>query len=208
MIRNIIWDVDGTLFDTYPAIDRAFQNALRDLGKSVVIQRIDSLVRIALSLCISSLADEYHLNEEEIGKKFSAYYDQTALEEQPPFPGVRQICEYICSIGGKNVIVTHRGQEGTAGLLAAHKMSAYFSGWITRNDGYPRKPDPTSFLAISKAHGLKPEETITIGDRDIDMQAGKNAGVFTCLFDPGREGGAADRVIHDFAELEAFIRSQ
>jgi phosphoglycolate phosphatase-like HAD superfamily hydrolase len=32
MFRNIIWDVDGTLFDTYPAIARAFQTALNDLG--------------------------------------------------------------------------------------------------------------------------------------------------------------------------------
>jgi phosphoglycolate phosphatase-like HAD superfamily hydrolase len=33
MFRNIIWDVDGTLFDTYPAIAKAFQVALNDLGK-------------------------------------------------------------------------------------------------------------------------------------------------------------------------------
>ncbi len=37
MIRNIIWDADGTLFDTYPAIASAFQAAMADLGAGCAI---------------------------------------------------------------------------------------------------------------------------------------------------------------------------
>ena len=208
MLRNIIWDVDGTLFDTYPAINTAIQHALRDLGKSVAIERIDSLSRISLNHCLSALADEYQVSVEEIDETFEAYYDRVTLQEQPPFPGVIQLCEYICSLGGKNVIVTHRGQAGTVELLAAHGMAAYFSGCVAREDGHPRKPDPAAFLAVMRAHALRPAETLTVGDRDIDILAGKAAGVFTCLFGPGNAGVAADLVIHDFEELYAFIQSR
>ncbi len=208
MLRNIIWDVDGTLFDTYPAIDRAFQHALHDLGKSVHLERIDALARVSLNRCVSALAEEYQVCAEDIGERFEAHYGRMTPEEQPPFPGVTPICEYIRAIGGKNVIVTHRGQAGVAALLATHRMAGYFSGCIAREAGYPRKPDPAAFLAIMQAHELRPADTLTVGDRAIDVLAGKAAGVFTCLFGSGDEEAGADLVIHDFDELYAFIQAE
>jgi phosphoglycolate phosphatase-like HAD superfamily hydrolase len=44
-IRNVVWDVDGTLFDTYPAISRAFRAALREFGQDASLGRIVALAR-------------------------------------------------------------------------------------------------------------------------------------------------------------------
>ena len=49
MFRNIIWDVDGTLFDTYPAIAKAFRAALNDAGKDAALDWIEELAKISLS---------------------------------------------------------------------------------------------------------------------------------------------------------------
>jgi len=208
MFRNIIWDVDGTLFDTYPAIAKAFQAALNDLGKEASLDWIEGLAKTSLSHCVTTLADKYHLNEEDIDQAFGAHYDRTRPEEQPPFPGVTTVCEYICTIGGKNVIVTHRGHEGTDELLAANKMTHYFAGCLARDDGYPKKPHPAAFEAILKTHNLQREETMTVGDRDIDVLAGQAAGIFTCLF--GREAGGvvADLTISSFDELYRHLTSE
>ncbi|MCD4739363.1 MAG: HAD-IA family hydrolase [Anaerolineae bacterium] len=208
MFRNIIWDVDGTLFDTYPPIARAFQAALNDLGENVSLKWIEGLARKSLGHCVSTLADKYQLNEENIVQEFKKHYSCTQPEENPPFPGVITICQYICANGGKNAIVTHRGREGTAQLLAANNMAAYFVGCLTRDDGYPRKPDPAVFEAILKAHHLKREETITVGDREIDILAGQAAGVATCFFGPETETIDADLVISDFRDLHRFLVSE
>lgn len=207
MFKNILWDVDGTLFDTYPAITGAFRAALNELGTDAGLDRIMILARESLGLCASTLAAELHLNEEDLDAAFTAQYDMVKYGDQPPFPGVKALCEYVCSGGGKNVIVTHRGRKGTAGLLAAHGMAKYFSGCITREDGYPRKPDPASFSAALRLFGLMPEETIAVGDREIDAQAGRAAGVCTCLFGDGSGGTAADLSVRDFAELDRFFAS-
>ena len=45
MIRNIIWDVDGTLFDTYPAITFAISKSLLESGQNMAMNMIDGLVR-------------------------------------------------------------------------------------------------------------------------------------------------------------------
>ncbi len=208
MLRNIIWDVDGTLFDTYPAMAKALQAALNDLGKDAALEWIERLARKSLSHCVSTLADHYQLKEEDIAEGFGTHYSHTAPEEQPPFPGVTTICATICSIGGKNIIVTHRGKASTHELLAAHEMTAYFAGCLTRDDGYPRKPDPTAFEVALNTYGLKREETIAVGDREIDISAGQAAGVSTCLFGPEIEGLAADLTISSFDKLYEHIMSQ
>jgi phosphoglycolate phosphatase-like HAD superfamily hydrolase len=208
MIGNIIWDVDGTLFDTYPAITRAFQAALKDLGYEAPYEWVAKLAQISITHCLATLAAQYHLDENEIGQRLNAYYDLVKPEDQPPFAGAAAICEYICSMGGKNVIVTHRRLVGTTELLEAHDMTRFFAGWITRDDGYARKPDPEAFEAAIARYDLKREETITIGDREIDIGAGQAAGLFSCLFgaqESAEQGSVAELRFQDFADLHAFL---
>jgi phosphoglycolate phosphatase-like HAD superfamily hydrolase len=208
MFRNIIWDVDGTLFDTYPAIARAFQVTLNDLGKDASLDWIEELARISLSYCVTTLANQCQLNEKDIGQAFVEHYDRTSPEEQLPFPGVITVCQYICTLGGINVIVTHREHKGTNELLTAHKMSHYFTACLARDDGYPRKPHPAAFEAMLKIHKLQPEETMAIGDRDIDVLAGQAAGIFTCLFGLKNDRAMADLTIRSFDELYRYLVSR
>jgi len=208
MFRNIIWDVDGTLFDTYPAIARAFQSALIDLGKDASLDWMGELARISLSYCVTTLASQYQLSEEDIGQAFEEHYDRIPPEEQPPFPGVITVCEYICALGGRNVIITHRERQSTNELLAAHKMTHYFTACLTRDDGYPRKPHPAAFETMLKMHNLQREETLAVGDRDIDVLAGQAAGIFTCLFGRTDDGAAADLMISSFDELYRYLVSE
>lgn len=206
MIRNIIWDVDGTLFDTYPAISNAFKLAVSDLGKDAPIDWIMDIAKVSLSHCTAALAEKFGRKIEDIEAGFLTHYDRVSPQDQPPFPGVIQICEYICLRGGKNLIVSHRGTQGISELLAAHRMETYFSGCISRDDGYPKKPSPAAFEAAIEIHRLVKEETITVGDRHIDIQAGQAAGLRTCLFDPQSAGSTADLTISSFNELLSYLK--
>jgi phosphoglycolate phosphatase-like HAD superfamily hydrolase len=205
MFRNIIWDIDGTLFDTYPAIARAFQSALNDLGKDAALEWIEDLAKTSLSYCVTTLANQCQLREEDIEQAFGEHYDRPPPEEHPPFPGVLTVCEYIFTLGGRNVIVTHRGHEGTNELLTANKMSHYFTGCLAREDGYPKKPHPAAFEAMLKTHNLQREETMAVGDRNIDVLAGQAAGIFTCLFGLKTDGVVADLTINSFDELYRYL---
>lgn len=207
MIRNIIWDLDGTLFDTYPAIAKAFKAALNDLGHDAPLDWIESLAKMSLGHCASTLIEKYQLSEETLEQAFDNHYSCTKPAEQPLFPGVRAVCQLICSLGGKNIIVTHRSRTGTLELLVANQMTDYFAGYLTRDDGYPKKPDPAAFHAALQGHGLKREETIAVGDRDIDIQAGRTAGMFTCLFGNEGDGITADLMFRNFDELYRHIKS-
>ena len=58
------------------------------------------------------------------------------------------------------------------------------SGSVTGADGYPLKPAPDALLAMMTRYGLQAADCVMVGDRDIDLDAGKNAGMAGILFDP------------------------
>jgi phosphoglycolate phosphatase-like HAD superfamily hydrolase len=208
MIRYLIWDVDGTLFDTYPAITDAFGLALRDLGATASPDWIATLARQSLGHCTTVLAQECDLDPDELGGRFQVHYAAIPPAAQPPFPGVADVCAYVCSIGGANFLFTHRGQHSLLVLLAAHGMTGYFTDWVTADDGYPKKPDPAGFEALIQRHALRREEVLAIGDRDIDVLAGKAAGVRTCLFGGAATAVTADYSITDYVQLYCLLRKQ
>jgi phosphoglycolate phosphatase-like HAD superfamily hydrolase len=205
VIKNIIWDLDGTLFDTYPAIAWAFKAALKSMGKEASAGWIEELARKSLGFCVASLVEKFKVDEEKLGIAFDNYYGGIKPEGQRPFPGVKNICKFIFEKGGKNFIVTHRGRESTDELLSANNMTHYFTEIITNENGFPKKPDPTAFMALINDYKLVKEETIGVGDREIDIQAGKAAGLFTCLLRQKENNIDADLVISKYDELFDFI---
>ena len=54
---------------------------------------------------------------------------------------------------------------------------------MTGEDGFPLKPAPDALNALIKRNGLKKDACLMLGDRDIDIGAGVNAGIGTLLYD-------------------------
>ena len=208
MLRHLIWDVDGTIFDTYPAFARAFGMVLDGLGVTAPSDWISGLCRQSLHLCANTVAREFDADVDGILSGFQAYYATIPAQDQPPFPGVIEVCAYVCATGGRNFIVTHRGRQSLLRLLAAYEMTGYFTDCLTSDDDYPRKPDPASFEEMIRRHHLDREAVLAVGDRAIDVLAGRAAGVRTCLFGTALPGVKADYSITDFAELRRILAAE
>jgi HAD superfamily hydrolase (TIGR01509 family) len=205
-ILNILWDVDGTLFDTYPAITFAISKSLNELGQSVALNVIDGLVRQSLDHCVESLSQRFELDPGLLRRQFARSYLGVSPANQPPFPGVRNVCELVHKNGGLNVAITHRSIQSTQALLDTHGLAPFFTDILSVEQGYPRKPDPAIVLAALHRLTLNPAETLLVGDRDLDIQAGQSAGVRTCLFGKTTVPIHADYKIEDFAQLLDLIK--
>jgi phosphoglycolate phosphatase-like HAD superfamily hydrolase len=205
VIRHLIWDVDGTLFDTYPAIVRAFLLALEDFGKSDSAHHVEHSAKVGLTFCASQLAILHDVPEGALGDRFGELYSAIPKSVQLPFDGVKAVCERVLARGGSNSIATHRARESAEELLSTHAMRHMFSEIVGGDDGFPKKPSPESFLAIIGRRALDRVETAAIGDRDVDIQAGKAAGIRTCLYHRGEGEYSADLVFSDYKELLLYL---
>ena len=207
-LETVIWDLDGTLFNTYPAMGRAFQLAAADLGvDNVPIEYIISMARVSLDHCVESLSQRYGFVPDNLGDRFTHHYGQITPFDQPPFSGVKEVCDLILSRRGLNLIVTHRRAAGTERLLTTHEMVSLFADRVTADDGFANKPDPQSFLVMLEKHQLKKNETLAVGDRDIDVLAGQAAGLAACYFGEQPQGVKPELCVSDFSELITWLRS-
>ena len=205
MIRHLIWDVDGTLFDTYPAIVRSLQAAAADRGAQVGYEEVRELALVSVDHCLTNLSTTYRVPVGELAEGFARHYSAVSPADQPPFDGVAEVCQLISSRGGLNLIVTHRRRAGLDRLLAAHEMADLFTDIISHDDGFPRKPDPAAFLVMVERHELPLEGTLAVGDRDIDVAAAHAAGLRAALFGTGPVMPIPEIVLPAFDALRRMI---
>ncbi len=208
MIRNVIWDAGGTLFDTYPAKVGAFRQALQDLGRTVATERILRLTLQSTAHAVQTLAAEVDVSADDFESRFREYYRAVPPEAQPPFQGVRAICEYISGTGGGNYIVTHRARASLEGLLQAHDMAHLFLDAYTKESPYPRKPDPTSLNAMLETHDLDRDFTLAVGDRRIDILAAQAAGLRSCYYGERQVDAPATFKVDNYRGLEDLLRTE
>jgi phosphoglycolate phosphatase-like HAD superfamily hydrolase len=208
MIKHILWDLDGTLFETNPAISNAILASLVDHGFHPKPDIVRELAKVSASHCIAILAETLRIASREIHEGFYYHYGEIPYFEQPIKPGAFELCSYIHTHGGHNLIITHRGNRSTKELLRYHGLNALISDFITGDDGFPKKPDPESLLAILKRNQLEASEAVTIGDQKIDVIAGQAAGLRTCILGQEDPKTQADFQVNSFYELIEIIQQE
>lgn len=206
MFKDIIWDFDGTLFDTYPGMSQAFQMALNEQGIEENRENILKRMKISLGDAIEHYVKTFDIDGKELRKRYNFHESRLDIESIYPFPGVKEICEYI-KLKGRNFIYTHRDRI-TIKLLEHHNMTGDFTDIVTSEHGLKRKPDPEGFLYIINKYKIDKSHSLAIGDRELDLMAAKNSGVKSCLFDGGCVNNSckADYVIKHMDELYSILK--
>jgi len=180
MYKHIIWDFDGTLFDTYPVMAAAFQHTLAAKGLEEPLEDIERTMKVSISHAAAHYRDKYQLDTDF----FNRYASQRTTFERrfaAPFPLIPDMCRTIQRRGDFNYLYTHRGQSALE-FMDKYHLTRFFRDFITSQQSFPRKPSPDAINYLTKKYGMEPYETLMIGDRAIDILAAHNAGIHSCLF--------------------------
>jgi len=175
---DLIWDFDGTLFNTYPAMARALARALAKMGHQLPASEAHRLLKVSLHHAVEVSRNLFGpIEKEELEKRF--LQERRMVEEllSHPFPGARAVCERMLALGGRNFIYTHKEKAVVQRLLHRFDMEKLISGIAAGDEGHPRKPSPQGFLHLVEQHKLTPPATLTIGDRPLDITAAHAAGL-------------------------------
>ncbi|SJZ36738.1 haloacid dehalogenase superfamily, subfamily IA, variant 3 with third motif having DD or ED/haloacid dehalogenase superfamily, subfamily IA, variant 1 with third motif having Dx(3-4)D or Dx(3-4)E [Pilibacter termitis] len=198
--KNYIWDFDGTLYDTYGAITTAFLESLKLFGIQATPKEVYQLIKKESA----RFAAEHYVGLEKKQALMRKYQEiEPRLQESPkPFHDARETLESIVQNGGKNFVLTHRDNTALE-FLKQDGLFHCFTDFVTVADDFPLKPDPSSILHLMKKHELAIDETVMIGDRKLDVLAGKNAEVSAILYDIDGFLGEipADFTVHSLAEI-------
>ena len=128
------WDFDGTLFDTYPRVVRAFQKGLRARGIGVSDEKVLSLVKIGLGTA-SRYFEDGRL-EQELLQDYIRHAEDEGPEGLVPYPGAGEVLEEVVARGGKNYLYTHRNLTSVEGLTL-RGLWPLFTDKVTAEDDFP-----------------------------------------------------------------------
>lgn len=182
MYQAYFWDLDGTLYDTYPQMVNAFAQTLFHFQITPNKTTIYTIMRqTSLGKAFDYYAEQHNLNRSELEQIY--YPLEQRLQKPKLFDGVRSILQLVVQNDGQNYLLTHRDRSAMK-FIEHDGIRSLFTDFITSEQPFPRKPDPTSLNYLIDQHQVDRSKAVMVGDRNLDVQAGHNAGIDGILFDP------------------------
>lgn len=201
-VRHLFWDFDGTLYMSYPKMLQSMLKAVEELCPNHGISEEEGMQYMKVSTGHASLmlAQKLNLDLEALRKRYSFFHHQQ--KGFPYYEGLPECLRRLKDAGFHHYLYTHRDWTAVE-QLESDGLWELFSGGVSKEDGFPLKPAPDALLSLMQKHGLTPEECAMVGDRAIDLEAGKNAGMKGILFDPDRyyQDYPADLFVYSMKEL-------
>ncbi len=180
MYKTIVFDLDGTLLDTLDDLWGSVNGALTACGLPL---RSREEVRSFVGNGIASLMDRATgavspAVKEKALAAFKAHYGEHCEENTKPYEGVMELLQTCRERGIQTAVVSNKADFATQKLV-----KRYFGALIllavgeNEEGGIRKKPAPDSLLAVMERLGARKEETVYVGDAEVDIQTAKNAGV-------------------------------
>lgn len=176
MTQTFIWDLDGTLLDSYEAILAGIQETYEQFDLPFDREEVRNFIlRYSVKDLLVRDADKYGLDSDELNRVRA-----TSLKEKntqiPLMAGAREILDWTAEKGIKNFVYTHKSDNAFQ-VLEDLGVRQHFTEILTSDSGFARKPSPEALLFLIEKYGLNKENTYYIGDRLLDVETAVNAGI-------------------------------
>jgi len=183
-IRGVLFDLDGTLFDTAPDLVLALnhvreQYALPPLPFTGVRPYAGRGSRSLLQLAFQ--ISESHPDYPLLSEQFLQYYRNNISHSTRLFPGMEEVFSYLNSEGLPWGIVTNKPTDLTIALLAALPLTSPPACVVCGDSLAKRKPHPEPIYHACQLLKLAPTECVYIGDTEVDVIASNAAGTRTLV---------------------------
>ena len=176
---TIVFDCDGTLLDTATDLANAVNHVLQthnfpEKSLAEVKAALGNAVTYLMRQCLPSTVADHEL--EPYIDEFKAYYGEHLKDTTAPYPGILDMLDVLRDQGYKLAIVSNKIQEGVTPL-----NKEYFGDRlpvaIGERPGLQRKPAPDMVHQALKELGSTPEESIYVGDSEVDVATAENSGL-------------------------------
>ena len=181
-LKAVIWDLDGTLLNTLCDLAASTNAALAACGLPLRTQDevrcfVGNGVRKLIERAVPGGTDGEMIDR--VYAAFVEHYGAHSRDESRPYDGVPELLDALLARGVKLAIVSNKID------FAVKELSrAYFGErmQVAVGDAPERriKPAPDSVLEAMRQLGVTREETVYVGDSDVDVATARNAGVTCC----------------------------
>jgi len=184
-IKLILFDLDGTLIDSERDLAASVNAMLRHFGrKELPLEVIDTYIGDGAPMLIRrALGDPAHASFlQEALNYFLLYYREHKLDTTLPYAGITDVLQQAASFDGcarQMAVLTNKPVRASRDILAGLGLSQYFFQIYGGNSFETKKPDPLGAQTLMGEAGAVPEETIMVGDSEVDVLTARNANLWS-----------------------------
>ncbi len=184
MIKLCIFDLDGTLLDTLSAIAYFGNNALIKCGFPPIDEPNYKYFAgdgrlILVHRMLDFLSADTPQNHKKVGDLYDFEYEKAPNFKTAPFPDIPELLEKLKNMGIKTAVLSNKPDN-----VAQDAIKIFFGDSFDFVQGAVNnvrsKPEPDTALKICSEFGVLPEDTLFIGDTNVDILTGRNAKMKTC----------------------------
>ena len=185
MIQAVLFDMDGTVFDTEVIYRRCWFRAAEDVGFD---EDMDLFFERVGGLNLTDMADLFHrvygdsVPFEVLWARWLACIDDEMACDVLPFKaGAPEILFALKEQGIKIALVTSSGHKTVARYLQMSRLESVFDVIMTGDRVTHGKPHPEIFLSAAEKLGIAPEHCVVVDDSPNGIKAGHAAGMYTVM---------------------------
>lgn len=209
--RAVIFDLDGTLVDSMPLVLRAFAHALQPACGDLTPETITNHLGGPPERTFRALIREEHRISEAMQRLLDFSLKNWRLIR--PFDGMQGLLDHLRGARHPFALWTGRERESTGWILQEHGIAAKLDAWVCGDDLPTHKPHPGGLEEAMRQLAVAREETLFVGDADVDVLAGVAGGVRTLLICHDRPVDPAIRAkswraVRTPAEAYAIVRAE
>jgi phosphoglycolate phosphatase len=197
-LKLLVFDLDGTLIDSAQDLCNSVNATLRQFGREQLADEAIAgfigngamtLVRRSFAAAEGAAANEELLAEAY--KYFLDYYREHKLDYTYAYEGVLEALAALKELhdlpGGaarSMAVLTNKPVRPAREICAALGLAPYFLNIYGGNSFATKKPDPEGLRALMSEAGAQPDETVVIGDSQVDVETARNGGAWCigCTF--------------------------
>ena len=175
-IRGVIFDLDGTLIDSYQAIYLSFQYAYANMGlPPLSFEDTRRVVGLGLTITFNDLLGKERTPEAL--RLFRKRYWEVFPEHTHFLPGAKESIFELHRRGIGQAIATNKLGRFSRAIIRHFGMEDLFVAVLGDEDVAINKPDPEMLLAAIERLALPKEAIVMVGDSLVDIEAARNAGI-------------------------------
>ncbi len=181
MIRTAIFDLDGTLLDTVDDLGYAVNTALEEFGypthpRSAYLYFVGNGARNLVRRALPENAEKSAF--EAVYARYSAIYEERWNVFTRPYEGIPELLDALKRDGVKLGVLSNKIHARTCEVIASYFPGVFDAVFGNRPD-VPLKPDPAAVFETLAALGGDAAGAFYLGDTAVDIETGRNAGVYT-----------------------------
>ena len=209
--RAVLFDLDGTLVDSYAALAEAVNHARRSEGlHDLSATRIRGLIGDGVEKLLERAFDGTAVPR-GARHAFETRYDEVCCEESKVLEDVEATLGHLAARGVAMAVCTNKPTFFSKKILDFLELSRYFRAIVGPDVAGARKPEARHLLVTLEAVQCAPGETLFVGDMPIDVRAARNTGIdiaVVATVSSTREQLAAaepDHFLERFADLIKIV---